>query len=317
MPPTDLTIIIVNWNTRDLVLRCLESIFTCIETLSYGVVVVDNASSDGSAEAVRERFPQVRLIVNQNNEGFAGANNQILPQVSSRYAMLLNSDTELIKGAVETLVGFMDENPGAGIAAPQYLNPDGSRQNSFDNFPGLVSELLNKSLLKIIFPGKYPSKRKDYQEPLAVDSVIGACMLVRAEAMAKVGVLDGDYFFFLEETDWCYRMRQAGYGVYHVPGSRIYHIQGASKNKAPDLAWIEYYRSSYLFFKKNRSTLAWVVLRIFRPVKLGVNFLLASLAVALTLGMKPRPRRKWKIYARLCLWHLRLCPDDMGLRAKR
>ncbi len=319
MPTTlkDLTIVIVNWNTRELLCSCLNSVYGCIKNISFEVFVVDNASSDGSAEAVRQRFPQAQLVVNQKNEGFARANNQVLRRVNTRYALLLNSDTEVLPGAIEALVAFMDQHPAAGVVAPQYLNSDGSKQNSFENFPGLISELLNKSLLKMIFPQKYPSKRKTYLDPLPVDSVIGACMMVRTEAMEKVGCLDEDYFFFLEETDWCYRMRRAGYGVYHLPQARIYHIQGASKEKVPALAWIEYYRSSYLFFKKNRSGFSWLVFRMFRPVKLGINFFLASLAVLLTLGRHARSRRKWGIYSRLCLWHIKLCPDNMGLRAKQ
>lgn len=311
-----MTIIIVNWNTRELLCACLESVFRCIRNVRYDVFVVDNASEDGSVDAVRHGFPRVNLVANSQNEGFARANNQVLRRVDSRYALLLNSDTELIPGAVEALVTFMDQHPTAGAAAPQYLNPDGSKQNSFENFPGLTSELLNKSLLKILFPQKYPSKRKTYHAPLAVDSVIGACMMVRTKVMEKVGCLDEDYFFFLEETDWCYRMRRAGYGVYHIPRARIYHIQGASKEKVPALAWIEYYRSSYLFFKKNRSRFSWLIFRIFRPLKLAVNFLLASLSVMLTLGQHSRSKRKWHIYFRLCLWHIRLCPDDAGLRTK-
>jgi len=313
----DLTIIIVNWNTRELLGKCLDSLYSCIDNLRYDVYVVDNASSDGSAESVRENFPQVKLIANRENRGFARANNQVLHHVTSRYALLLNSDTEVLNGAIEALVTFMDQHQNAAVAAPQYLNLDGSKQNSFENFPGLISELLNKSLLKIIFPKKYPSKRKVYHEPLAVDSVIGACMMVRTEAMKKVGCLDEDYFFFLEETDWCYRMCQAGYGVYHVPQVSIYHIQGASKEKVPALAWIEYYRSSYLFFKKNKNGLSWLVFRVFRPVKLGINLLLTSLALLLTLGRDERLRRKWSTYFHLSLWHIKLCPDNMGLQTRQ
>ena len=313
----DVTIIIVNWNTRELLLSCLDSIYKNITDLDYKVCVVDNASADGSAEAVREHFPEAELLVNDTNKGFARANNQVLPHVAARYALLLNSDTRLIKGAIENLVTFMDSHPDAGIAAPQYLNPDGSRQNSFENFPGLASELLNKSLLKLLFPEKYPSKNKTYSAPLSVDSVIGACMMVRTRAMEKVGYLDEDYFFFLEETDWCFRMRQAGYGIYHVPQAQIYHVQGASKKRAPALAWIEYYRSSYIFFKKNKSFFSWLIYRIFRPLKLGVNLILTTLAVILPLGAKPNLRHKWNIYFQLCLWHLKFCPEGVGLQKKK
>lgn len=313
----DLTIVIVNWNTKDLLLKCLSSVYQSIKDLNYEVVVVDNASSDGSVEAVNKYFPQVKLIVNQENKGFAKANNQVLPFVSSRYVLLLNSDTQVVKGSIEALVSFMDHNPKAGVAAPQYLNEDGSKQNSFENFPSLISELLNKSLLKVLFPQKYPSKRKTFDTPVAVDSVIGACMLVRTEATTKVGYLDEDYFFFLEETDWCYRMWQAGYQVFHVPQIKIYHLQGASKKKAPAMAWIEYYRSSYLFFKKNKNNQIWLFFRFFKPVKLGLNFLLTLLGFILTGGRSKNLRRKLAVYFQLCLWHLRLCPKSMGLQEKQ
>ncbi len=313
----DLSIIIVNWNTKQLLLDCLGSIYSDIASLTYDVYVVDNASTDGSVEAVKQHYPQVKLYVNKKNEGFARANNRILPYITSRYVLLLNSDTQIIKGSIEALVDFMDNNPEAGISAPQYLNEDASKQNSFENFPSLSSELLNKSLLKIIFPKKYPSKRKFFHRPLAVDSVIGACMMVRTKAMAKVGYLDEDYFFFLEETDLCYRMWKAGYSVFHLPQIQIYHLQGASKNKVPAQAWIEYYRSIYLFFKKNKSLFSYISLRFFRPVKLCINFLLTSLGLILTLGKSKHLKYKWSIYFQLCLWHLKLCPSNMGLQTRQ
>jgi len=311
----DLTIIIVTWNTKDLLLECLDSVYRCIEDLDFRVVVVDNASVDGSAEAVREHFPQAELIVNEENRGFIKANNQVLPSVSSRYVALLNSDTKLIKGAMETLVDFMDQHPRVGMAAPQYLNADGSKQNSFENFPGLASELLNKSLLKILFPQKYPSKRKTYDTPLAVDSVVGACMTVRTEALERVGYMDEDYFFFLDDTDWSHRMWQAGYEVFYVPQAQIYHVGGAAtKKKIPIQTWIEYYRSMYIFFRKNKNFCSWLLFRLFRPVKLGINLLATSLFLILTLGTNQRVRDKWRVYFWLCLWHIRLCPNDMGLQ---
>ncbi len=311
----DLTIIIVTWNTRDLLLECLDSVYKYIEGLDYKVFVVDNASDDGSAEAVRKNFPQAELIVNKENLGFIKANNLVLPFVSSRYAALLNSDTKLIPGAIESLVSFMDQNPNVGMAAPQYLNADGSKQNSFENFPSLASELLNKSLLKILFPQRYPSKRKEYHAPLAVDSVVGACMMVRTEAMKRVGYLDEDYFFFLDDTDWSHRMWRAGYEVFYVPQAQIYHVGGAAtKKKIPVQTWIEYYRSMYIFFRKNKNFFSWLLFRLFRPVKLGINFLLTSAALILTLGKNKRLRDKWSVYFWLCLWHIRLCPNHMGLQ---
>ena len=310
----DISIIIVNWNTRELLLNCLTSVYATTAGLSIETIVVDNGSHDGSGQAVQERFPQVTLIQNTGNRGFAKANNQALASTTGRYVLFLNSDALLTEGALDNLVAFMDTTPEAAIAAGQYLNQDGSKQNSFDNFPTLATELLNKTLLKILFPNKYPSKKKEYREPMAVDSVIGACMLVRAEAIEVVGPMDEDYFFFMEETDWCFRMHRAGWRIYHLPHIKVYHLQGKSKEKNPSKAWIEYYRSVYLFFKKQRSRRAYYFLRIARVGKLLINMVLVSLGLLLTLGMGRGLKRRYAIYRDLLIWHIKLCPLSVGLR---
>jgi len=309
----DVSIIIVNWNTRELLLNCLSSVFATAAGLTYETIVVDNGSQDGSSRAVEEQFPLATIIQNTVNRGFAQANNQALARATGRYLLLLNSDAVLTEGSLQGLVTFMDRTPRAGIAACQYINPDGSKQNSFDNFPTLATELLNKTLLKMLFPGSYPSKRRNYQGPLEVDSVIGACMLVRADAIKEVGRLDENYFFFMEETDWCFRMRQAGWHIYHLPQVRVYHLQGKSKEKNPAKAWIEYYRSLYIFFKKNRSSFAYYLLRIGKAFKLIVNTLLVSLGIICTLGRNKGSVRRFHIYGGLLLWHLRGCPKQEGL----
>jgi len=310
----DVSIIIVNWNTRELLLDCLKSIYHTAAGLDIEVIVVDNGSHDRSSQAVKEGFPQAKLIQNSENKGFARANNQALSNATGRYALLLNSDAKLTDGALTELVNFMDKTPKAGIAACQYINQDGSKQNSFDSFPSLATELLNKTLLKTLFPQKYPSKKKDYPEPMEVDSVIGACMIVRKEAIKQVGILDEDYFFFIEETDWCFRMHKAGWKVYHLPEIKVYHLQGQSKEKNPSKAWIEYYRSSYTFFKKNRSASSYYTLRILRVGKLIINLLLVLLGLLATLGLDKGLRRRFRIYRDLLLWHLKLCPASTGLR---
>jgi GT2 family glycosyltransferase len=310
----DISIIIVNWNTKALLLDCLTSVYATTAGLSIETIVVDNGSHDGSVQAVQDRFPQVTLIQNTGNRGFARANNQALARTTGRYVLLLNSDALLTEGALNNLVAFMDTTPGAGIAAGQYLNQDGSKQNSFDNFPTLATELLNKTLLRILLPNKYPSKKKEYREPMEVDSVIGACMLVRAEAIKQLGALDEDYFFFMEETDWCFRMHRAGWKIYHLPHINVYHLQGKSKEKNPSKAWIEYYRSVYIFFKKQRSPRSYYFLRIARVGKLLINMALVSLGLLLTLGMASGLKRRCTIYRDVLIWHIKLCPLSGGLR---
>jgi GT2 family glycosyltransferase len=309
----DLTVIIVNWNTRELLLNCIESFYRTVKGLSSEIFVVDNGSSDGSADSVRRAFPEIEVIQNQWNMGFARANNEALRRSKGRYALLLNTDAILAHGAVETLVEFMDHNPTVGIAGGQLINGDGSKQNSFDNFPSLAAEALNKSLLRILFPRRYPSKRVNYSTPIEVQSVIGACMIVRSQSIQEVGLLDEDYFFFLEETDWCYRMRRRRWQVCHVPQAKVIHLQGRTADLVKERAKIEYYRSLYLFFRKYRGTVELIMLKVVLFMRFCMDFLLAFLSCLFTAFRKERPKRKLGIYAQLIYWHLRLCPEGMGL----
>jgi hypothetical protein len=278
------------------------------------VWVVDNGSSDGSVRAVREKYPIVFLIENEKNLGFAKAVNQGLQKASGRYVLLLNPDTQVRNGAIEGLVSFMDAHPKVGLAGVQLLNSDGSKQNSIANFPSLATELLNKSLLRWLFPKKYPSKRRNYVEPIEVDSVIGACMMVRRDAINQVGLLDEDYFLFLEETDWCYRMKRAGWKVYHIPHAEVFHSQGKSTEAVRKRARIEFYRSRYDFFKKNRGNLQWFILLIGLMIRLGFQLLAMTVTSLVTLFTIKELRKKLSLYAYLFWWHLKFCPEGMGLR---
>jgi len=313
----DLSIVIVTWNAKDVLLPAVESIFREVKGISYEVLVVDNDSKDGSADAVEAEFPEAKVIRCPRNLGFAGGNNVGLREVQGRYAVLLNSDTITHAGAFERMVATMDEHPEVGGCGPQLLNPDGSKQNCFHNFPTLTSELVNLSLLQILFPEKYPSKRRTYADPIEVDAVLGACMMVRREVLDRVGPMDEGYFFFLEETDWCARIREAGWKIVHIPDARITHLYGEStKKKIPIPTYIEYYRSLYRFFDKNRGKGQKAVVVAFRVMKLTLDLLLAALLVALTLGLSGKGRRKFSTYATLLAWHILGCPGGWGLRAK-
>ncbi len=310
----DISFIIVNWNTRDVILECLDSIYKTVRGINFEIYVVDNNSTDGSGEAIKEGFPDARLIENRTNTGFAHANNQALSIMNGRFAVLLNPDAILQEGAVKTLLSFMKDCPEAGIAGVQLLNRDGSRQNSIDNFPSLETEILNKSILRFFFPGKYPGKSRHYHKPVEVDSVIGACMMVRKEAMDGVGIFDEDYFIFLEETDWCFRMYRKGWKVYHVPDARVLHISGHSKRKTPWKSQIEYYKSLYRFFRKNRDTVSYLILRILKPCKIFINLILNLSGNMLTLFQNEGLRNRLIKYQKLLIWHLLLCPDNMGIQ---
>jgi GT2 family glycosyltransferase len=310
----DLSIIIVNWNTKEFLLPCIRLALEKEQGISTEIIVVDNGSQDRSASEVKKAFAFVHLIENERNLGFAKAVNQGLQKASGRYLVLLNPDTQVKNGAIDRLMSFMDARPDAGIAGAQLLNADGSRQNSIANFPSLATELLNKRLLRWLFPEKFPGKERNYPGPIEVDSVIGACIMVRRDAIEQVGLLDEDYFLFLEETDWCFRMKKAGWKVYYVPHAEVYHFQGKSAEQDKKRAKVEYYRSRYHFFNKNRGRGPWLILVIALVVRLGIESIFTAVACIFTLGMAERWRRKLPIYAYLLWWHLRLCPEGMGLK---
>ena len=311
---TELSVIIVNWNTKDYLVRCLGFLFETEKRDAREVLVVDNGSDDGSGEEVNKAFPSVHLIQNEENLGFATAVNQGLPKASGKYILLLNPDTQVKNGAIEQLVSFMDAHSDVGITGAQLLNADGSKQNSIANFPTLATELLNKSVLRWLFPKKFPGKAKHYSKPLEVDSVIGACMMVRRDAVEQVGLLDEDYFLFLEETDWCYRMKKAGWKIFHVPQAEVYHFQGKSAEKDKKGAKVEYYRSRYHFFKKNKGNVQFLILFVGLTIKLVVELVSTGVACLLTLFAVKKWGQRFFIYAYLIWWHLRLFPEEMGLR---
>jgi len=299
----DISIIIVNWNTRDLLKSCLESIYKTIRDISYEIIVVDNGSRDGSVAMLQEKYPEIRLIQNEENRGFGAANNQAMRIMTGRYALLLNSDAVLAENAVRELFTFMEAKSDAAMACGQLLNVDGSKQNSVASFPNLLTLLTNTSLLECLLPNRYPSKRYNHDKPIEVDSCIGACLLVRKKAIEDVGMLDERYFFFFEETDWAYQMKEAGWKVFHVPTAFIYHFQGQSIGRDIQ-SRIEFYRSRYQFFRKWKSRPYFIVVRIVIFIRLCINWLLTSVANIFSLGMNRELRHKFFVYSRLILWHL-------------
>ncbi len=296
----DLSIVIVAWNVRDLVLDCLASIEDARLEISHEVIVVDNGSADGTVEAVRGRFPSTHVIALPRNIGFGAGNNQGLLKMRGRHAVLLNSDTIVLPGGLERCVRYLDEHPDVGVVGPQLLNPDRSKQNCIHNSPTLVSELVSQSLLRRLRPGRYPSKRVDYRAPIDVEAVLGACLFVRREVVEQVGLIDEDYFFFLEETDWCHRIRARGWRVVHLPDAFVVHLYGEStKKKVPLRTRIEYHRSRYTFFRKHYGpgalrALEWLVW------------------VKLVFGCVAGGRRAAE-YRKILAWHRAGRPADAGL----
>ncbi|HLA26444.1 MAG TPA: glycosyltransferase family 2 protein [Syntrophales bacterium] len=305
---TDISIIIVNWNTKELLKDCLHSVYKTVQGIVYETIVVDNASEDGSAEMLRREFPAAHLIENKVNRGFGAANNQALSIMKGRYALLLNTDTLLTENAVSLLFSFMEGRPDTAMACGQLLNADGSKQNSIAAFPSLLTLMTNISLLEYFWPRRYPSKRYTFTEPVEIDSGIGACLIVRKQAIDEVGMLDERYFFFFEETDWAYRMKVAGWKIFHVPQAFIYHLQGQSIGRDVS-SRMEFYRSRFQFFRKWYSYPGFLLTGAVIVARLMINWLFTSVANILILGQKKSLRDKWVVYGQLLLWHIQGCHD--------
>lgn len=300
------SVIIVDWNTKDILQNCLDSIYQTIDNLSCEIIVVDNASSDGSTEMLQERYPQVIKFYNKVNRGFGAANNQAFAIMKGKYALLLNTDAILTPGAINKLYSFANTHPQAAIVCGQLLNADGSKQNSVAAFPSLPSLLINTSLLEYIFPQWYPSKRYEHTFPIEVDSAIGACMMIRKKALDEAGFFDERYFFFFEETDLAYAFHSKGWSVYHVPDAFIYHLQGQSIGHNVG-SRIEFYRSRYQFLRKWHSRKYFYSAAAIIFFRLSVNWLFSCAANILTFGLVEKLRQKLIVYSQLIFWHLKSC----------
>jgi GT2 family glycosyltransferase len=249
----DLSVIIVNWNTRDLLGKCLSSLYETLQGIDYEIVVVDNASMDGSTAMVRHSFPEVRIIENRENLGFARANNQAMAVSKGQYFLLFNSDAFATPGAIQSLVNLAKVQPDIGVVGPQLLNLDGSFQASHTPFPTLRQEfLMLTGLGRLLVSRWYPSRGpEENRGPQVVDYVEGACMLVRRKVFEELGGLDEGYFMYVEEVDWCYTMKQAGWQVWYQPAAKVFHVgSGSSKHRRAERE-ADLYRSRVQFFRKH------------------------------------------------------------------
>lgn len=254
----DVSIVIVNWNTRELLGACLESLYRETKTVSFEVIVVDNGSADGSRTMVRSMFPQVILIANVGNRGFAAANNQALAVATGRYVLLLNSDTNILERAVDRTIAFADAHPAAGVVGCRLLNPNGTLQHSCMLFPSLLSLVLSCAYLSRVFPRSRFFGRADmtwwpHDDVREVDVVKGCFLLVRRQVVEQVGHLDERFWLFAEETDWCYRIKQAGWKIMFTPSCEIVHVGGASTRKVSRVLILQLWGSILLFVRKHRS----------------------------------------------------------------
>jgi len=249
----DLSVIIVSFNTKKFLKNCLSSI------KKAEVIVVDNGSSDGSPEMVKNQFPKVKLVENRENVGFARAAGQGLNHVRGKYVLLLNPDTEVKEGALEKLVAFVKKEPEAGVVGARLLDPDGTVQPSVYHLPTIGGAVREYWLGQKGAYEKYAPKGK---KPVEVEAVTGAAMLVSRKTIEKIGFLDKDYFLYFEDLDYCRRARQAGLKVYYLPEAEIIHHHGKSAAKVGSKAYQYLTQSSKIYNGLLKYYLLYLIIRL-------------------------------------------------------
>jgi len=217
-------------------MRCLETLMLELAKLDAEVVVTDNASTDGTVEAVRQQFPKVRVIANDHNPGFGAANNQALEIASGQAVLFLNPDTEMSPGAASTLLRYLAEHPDVGVVGPRLRYPDGIIQSSRRSFPTPLTGLIESTIVQRWFPhpgvlDRYYRARFSDDQTQDVDWLVGACLLARRETITAVGGFDERFFMYSEELEWCFRVRQAGWRIVYLPDAEVIHHEGRSSEQ--------------------------------------------------------------------------------------
>jgi GT2 family glycosyltransferase len=263
MAGPNVSVIIVNWKTPELLARCLDSIGKDSGSSTFELIVVDNDSQDGSVEMLRQRYPQVIVRENPANVGFSKACNQVIPQAHGQYILLLNPDTVVVDDAISNLARFMDSHPDCGAVGPKVLNPDGTLQLACRRaFPTPQAAFYRVTYLSRLFPNnptfsKYNLSWADPDQELEVDALSGSCMMVRRQVVDEVGLLDEDIFMFGEDIDWCWRIKQAKWKVFYTPVSVVYHVHGASSRLIPMKTTIYLHNGMAVFYKKHLAQKYW------------------------------------------------------------
>ncbi len=312
---SDLSVVIVNWNTEALLKDCLRSIFDNTSGLDFEVCVVDNNSSDGSVAMLEKEFRGVRLVKNTENLGFSKANNQVLRECKARYALLLNSDTIVLGNVFKEMVDLMDGDINIGAAGCQLLNDDRTLQVSCARFPKLTSILFGgaacNNLFKKLFPrrrffAEYGLSAEEHQSKQDVDFVTGCCLILRTSILSETGLLDENIFMYFEEIDLCYRIKKAGYSVCYTPDSKIVHLGKGSSRVFRDTVFRNLSSQEYFFWKHYGRAQA-IAMRLI--VIVGALFRLPLfLGMSLVSGREMRATSKSKL-----MWTLHtLCWGAIG-----
>lgn len=260
----DISIIIVNWNALIYLEKCLHSIYSQATDLKYEVIVVDNASTDGSRELVREKFPYAIIICNHTNLGFAKANNIGIMQSSGRYICLINSDVEVLKGCFENMKTYMEQHPEIGMLGPQILDLQGKMQRSCMGFPTLWNIFCRALAMDTLFPtvkifGGHLLTYWPHNKVRNVDVLNGCFWMIKREALNQVGLLDEAFFIYGEDIDWCKRFWNAGWNVVYFPEAKAIHYGGASSSIAPIRFYLELQKAYLQYWEKHYNRTEYIV----------------------------------------------------------
>lgn len=253
----DLSIVIVNYNVKELLHQSITSINIACKNIKHEIFVVDNASTDGSADLIREKFPEIKLIQNFDNKGFAAANNQALDQASGEFILLINPDTIVQEDTFFVILNYLKNNPACGMVGCKILNPDGSLQLACRrSFPTPWVAFTKIIGLSKIFPnsrlfGSYNLTYLDADEIYEVEAISGSFMFFRKQVMAAIGKLDESFFMYGEDLDWCFRVREAGWKIFYLPTTQIIHFKGESSKKSNTDLTLQFYRAMKLFVEKH------------------------------------------------------------------
>lgn len=274
----DVSIIIVNWNTREYLLQCLESIYESTHQVTLEVIVVDNASSDRSAEAVRVAYPEIKVIVNESNLGFSKANNIGIRQSCGRYVCLVNSDIKVLDGCLDRMVDFMDQHDSVGALGPKTLNADHSLRANCQHFPTLWNLFCRALFLHRIFPDTKLFNSGimtyfDHESVIRCQVLPGCFFMVRRKALECVGLLDEGFFIYAEDKDWCRRFWNGGYEIAFLPEAEVIHYAGKSSSNAPVRFRVEKLKADMQYWKKHHGVLHLCFLYMILLVHHGIRII--------------------------------------------